>query len=84
MNNCVIMCRSISYAQRGERILGRNSISSYIVKVPQQISDEGCSYGLRMHEKYKDKALIILKNAGVRTGKTFIVDSNGTYNEVKV
>ena len=84
MYNCVIMCRSISYAQRGERILERNSIRSYIVKTPQQLSSEGCSYGLRLRDKNKDKAVIILKNSGVRIGKVYRIDSDGIYNEVNL
>ena len=81
MDRFVIMCRSISYAQRGERLLGRYNIGSYIVKVPQHISPEGCSYGLRVGEKNRDKALVILKNAGIRLGKVFRINSDGSYTE---
>lgn len=83
MDRFVIMCRSISYAQRGERLLGRNNIGSYIVKAPQHITSEGCSYGLRVGEKNWDKALTVLKNAGIRVGKIFRINSDGSYTEVE-
>lgn len=82
MEKYVIMCRTISYAQRGERILGRNNIASYIVKAPQHLTSEGCSYGLRVGERSRDKAVVILRNSGIRLGKIFRVGSDGTYTEV--
>ncbi len=82
MDKYVIMCRSVSYAQRGERLLGRNNIGSYIVKAPQHVTSEGCSYGLRVGEKNWYKAFIILKNAGIRVGKVFRINCDGSYTEV--
>ncbi len=78
----VIMCRSISYAQRGERILAGNNIGSYIIKAPQQVTSEGCSYGLKVGEKNRDKSIAILKNSGIRIGKVFRINSDGSYSEV--
>jgi len=83
MEKIVIMCRSISYAQRGERLLERSNISASIVKAPQSVTSEGCSYGLRVGEKNKGKAIVILKNSGIRIGRIFKLESDGSFVEVE-
>ena len=82
MDRYVVMCKSLSFAQRGQRLLAANNIVSYIVKAPQNLSLEGCSYGLKIKAMYIDKTLLILKSSGIRVGKVFGINSNGSFTEV--
>ncbi len=84
MYKYVVMCRSLSYAQRGQRLLAGNNIVSYIIKAPQSVTLEGCSYGLRIKAADIDKSVMILKSSGIRVGKMFKVDINGSYDEVSL
>ena len=84
MDKYVVMCRSLSYAQRGQRLLVGNNIAAYIIKAPQSVSLEGCSYGLRIKAADVDKVVIILKSAGIKVGKIFRVDAGGIFSEVSL
>ena len=84
MDRYVVMCRSLSYAQRGQRLLAGNNIAAYIIKAPQSVTSEGCSYGLRIKSANIARTVIILKSAGIRVGKVFGVDAGGSFTEVAV
>ena len=84
MENYIIMCRSITYAQRGQRLLERSGISAYINKAPQNVSLEGCSYGIRIMRKNLFKALEILHKGGVKTGRVFKLELDGSFREIEI
>ncbi len=78
------MCRSITYAQRAQRILEQSGIGAYISKAPQGLTPEGCSYGVRVFRKNAFKAMDILKKAGIKTGRVFKTDFSGEVREVEL
>lgn len=84
MENYIIMCRSITHAQRGAHLLERANVRVGIVKAPQGASTEGCSYGLRVSGRNMYKALEILKRAGVRFGHVFMLHADGNVSEVEL
>lgn len=83
MESYIIMCRSLTYAQRAERLLTRSNIGAGLVKAPQGVTPEGCSYGLRVSARNRAKALVIMKSAGIATGKVYRMDSAGNAAEVR-
>ena len=82
MEKYVVMCRSLSYAQRGQRLLAANNVLCSVIKAPQRVSSEGCSYGLRVKALDIDKSVLILKSSGIKVGKIFRIDKNGSFIEV--
>ncbi len=82
MDNYIIMCRSITHAQRAARLLERANIGAYIVKAPQGLSPEGCSYGLRIAGRNRHRATEILKMSGLRFGRVFRLLDDGSASEV--
>ena len=40
----LIICRSLTYAQRTAAALGRAGITAHIFRTPRQIAGEGCSH----------------------------------------
>lgn len=56
-----IRCKSITYAMKAKDILEKNGISSYVVK-DFKPSDSGCVYAISFSDRYKDQALMLLKD----------------------
>ena len=56
----LIMCRSLTYAQRVAGTLERAGIPARILRSPAEISPMGCSYSVRIGERYLSRTLTVL------------------------
>ena len=79
--NVLILCRSLTTAQRGALLLERRGISAAVVKAPQHLRSNGCGYALSLYRR-ADEAAALLKNSGLLTGKIYRRLENGAYLEV--
>ena len=84
MENYIIMCRSITYAQRSQKLLERAGIAANISKAPHGVTPEGCSYGVRVSRGKVARAMTILRTAGIKTGKVFLLGAGGEAREVEL
>lgn len=82
MTQYLIMCTSLTYAQRAKKLLERYGISTALVKAPQGLNTMGCGYALSLH-KNLNEAVAILKKNNLLKGKIFMRDE-GEYMEVKL
>lgn len=80
----MIMCRSLTYAQRAERLLERAGIYSGLTKAPQGVTPEGCTFGVKLQGKHVHRALGIIRGAGIKTGKIFEISEDGKASEAKL
>ena len=78
----IIMCRSLTFAQRAERTLRSSGIFASLTKAPQSANPGGCTYGVKVGERNLPAALHRLKEAGIPTGKVFSLDARGNIHEV--
>lgn len=78
----LIMCRSLTNAQRAAALLERKGISATIIKAPQGLSTSGCGYALSLY-RYFDEATVLLKTNRLLMGKRFVRNSEGEYLEVR-
>ncbi len=83
MTQYLIMCRSLSYAQKAARLLERAGITATVVKAPQGLSTGGCGYAVTLR-KGLDEAAALLKRNGLLSGKLFGRDGGGAYREVRL
>lgn len=81
MTQYLIMCRSLTYAQRSQRLLDDAGIRSFIVKAPHHLSSGGCGYALSLHREF-DRAVYILKDASLLRGKLYVRKSENENWEV--
>lgn len=81
--NYIIMCRSLTYAQRAARILESEGIYAALTKAPQGVTPEGCTFGVRVAERHLGRALASVRVAGIKVGKVFRVGEDGKAAEVK-
>ena len=78
----LIVCRSLTYAQRTEAALSKAGISSRILRAPKSVDSEGCSHGVKVSERNLASALVILARAGLSPKRFFVVAEDGNYKEV--
>ena len=57
---CLIMCRSLTYAQRSSQVLERAGITATVLKAPQSVSKTGCTYCVKLYESRLVRALALL------------------------
>ena len=77
----LIMCKSLTTAQRGALLLERRGISASVVKAPQHLRGRGCGYALSLYRNLEE-AVMTLQNARLLTGKIYCRLDNGEYQEV--
>ena len=56
----LIMCRSLTYAQRVAGTLERAGIPARILRSPAEISPKGCSYSVRVGGRHLSRTLTVL------------------------
>jgi len=71
----LIMCRSLTYAQRVANTLERAGIPARILRSPAEISPRGCSYSVRVGSRQFSRTLTVLAQKklpylGIYVGRT--------------
>ena len=82
MVNYLILCRSLTYAQRSATILERAGISARVIRCPKAISAEGCSHCVKINGRTLDRAFSNLLQAGLEPKRVFGSDGAGGFEEV--
>ena len=76
----LIMCKSLTNAQRAAMLLERRGISAVVVKAPQHLRTNGCGYAVSLYRRL-DEAAAMLKEANLLTGRIYIRSEDGSYRE---
>ena len=61
----VLMCRSLTSAQKAARIIQNHGIFAVVTKAPQSANPGGCTYGVKIAERNRASALELLASAGI-------------------
>lgn len=80
----LIICRSLTYAQRTAHVLERAGISGHIMRAPKSVSGEGCSHCVKIAERWLAQALKVLNREGLGPKRVFLQDAEGAYSEVAI
>ena len=59
----LIMCRSLTYAQRIEKALASAGLRPRLLRAPAEISPKGCSYAVRIPARHLSGALTVLNRS---------------------
>lgn len=78
----LIICRSLTYAQRTSAALVRAGITAHIYRTPRQIAGEGCSHCVRIRQRDLEDALAVLRQADLPPKRVFLAEDGGGYQEV--
>ena len=77
--SCLILFKSITYAQNGNLRLNKNGVNSYLIRKPAAITGASCGYGLKVNCADIERAKIILANNGVKYMSVWHCKGNGWY-----
>ena len=81
MNHYLIICRSVTQAQMGSRVLAAVGITSRLYRAPMGLTERGCSYALQVGQPYIRQALAALSANQIRPVKVVLKTADG-YREV--
>lgn len=74
----MLMCRSLTYAQRTARVLERAGVTGSVARAPKSVSNRGCAYCVLVPERHGDRALSILTGAGLSPERVLVKKPDGT------
>lgn len=78
----MIMCRSLTYAQRAASALERSGITAAISRAPQELTGGGCGYCVKVSGRRFNSALKALDAKEIPYGRLFRIEEDGGYTEV--
>ena len=81
--DCLILFRSLTHAQRAAHILERSGMTATVRKAPQGLTDRGCSYCVRLRASRMSGALTLLAQRGMEHGKVLLPREDGNDQEVQ-
>ena len=78
MEYYLIIARSVTYAQRIERVLSRAGIRSLVFRAPLELTkDEGCAYAVRLAPEAMPAATKLLTEHGLTQTRLLRYDEHG-------
>ncbi len=84
MYGCLIVCRSVTYAQRMARALEKRGFSANMVRLPAGLPGIGCGYGVKIPGSQIAQALVSVKELGFPASRVFCEFQNGQMEEYPV
>ena len=82
MSYYYITFRSVTFAQRGERVLQAAKIRCTLQRTPRWMEEKGCGYCLRLWTKELTPAAELLVREGVPFRKLYVQKAQGQLEEV--
>ncbi len=83
MRYYLIICRSVTYAQRAQKALEEAGIRSRMLRSPKGLTERGCAYALQVKPSLFSKALTCLYEKNIKPYRAFAYDGK-SYTEVRM
>ena len=83
-NVYLITFRSVTYAQRGERLLNRWGERCSLKRTPRWMEEQGCGYSLRLQTGNIARAVSVLRGEQLPLRKVYVQCDDGGLEEVTV
>ena len=81
MDHYLIIARSVTYAQRMQRVLARAGIRCQIFRAPRELTELGCAYAVRVVVSDLTAALTTIHRESLDPVQIFLYQ-RGIYQEV--
>ena len=82
MKYCYITFRSVTPAQKGERILRRAGVECTIGRTTRWMEEQGCGYSLRLLHTDAVRGSTILRENGISFRKIYLQVKDGIFEEM--
>ena len=79
-----ITFRSVTFAQRGEKILSAGNIRCSLQRTPRWMEEQGCGYCLRLWTDDPAQALELLRQKKLPLRKVYAQRNDGQLEEVRI
>lgn len=79
--NWLVTFRSVTYAQRGQRLLEGIGLDCSLRRTPRELSQRGCGYCLAVRGQDAMAAVALLREKEVPFGKVYAQTVSGTMEE---
>ena len=83
MSQYLIICRSLTHAQRTARALEKAGINGYVMRAPKAISADGCNYCVKVAERKLGDALRCLHRENLEPKRVYMQNEE-MYQEVGI
>ena len=77
-----ITFRSVTFAQRGERVLTEKGIRCTLLRTPKWMQEQGCGYSLRLWTDRIAAAVELLRKNKVPLRKVYLQQPDGQLEEM--
>ena len=84
MNDYLLTCRSLTYAQRTQRVLSNKGFRANVQRTPAEASREGCGFSVKLRGANLSAALGVLKGAGLLPRRVFIIRNGALGEEISI
>ena len=82
MELCYITFRSVTFAQRGERVLSGAGVSCTLQRTPKWMEEQGCGYCLRLRLDTVARAVGLLRQNKVPMRRVYVRSADGGLKEM--
>ena len=79
-----ITFRSVTLAQRGEKLLSRENTRCILQRTPRWMEEQGCGYALKIFTKDVIPAVDILRENNLPLRRVYVQRSDGQLEELTV
>ncbi len=84
MNDCLITFRSVTPAQRAERMLKRAGLECGLQRTPKWMEQQGCGYSLRIRHTLVQQTVDLLRENAVEYRKIYLRTGDGRVEELRL
>lgn len=84
MSYYYITFRSVTYAQRGERVLQAGRIRCTLQRTPRWMEEQGCGYCLRLRTDDVQTGTALLRGSRIPFRKIYLQQPEGNVEELAV
>ena len=82
MKYSLITFRSVTPAQRGERVLQRQGYSCSLQRTPRWMQEQGCGYSIRVRYQDAGSCAALLQENQIPYRKVYLLRDNGMAEEL--
>jgi len=74
--------RSVTFAQRGEKLLSRQNFRVSLLRTPRWMEEQGCGYALKLWSRDISTAVQLLQDARIQLRRIYAQQEDGHLEEV--
>ena len=79
-----ITFRSVTTAQRGEKVLQKAGVRAVLLRTPKWMESQGCGYSLRLRTDELLPVVSLLREKAIAFRRVYVQTADGTLEEVAV